>query len=189
MRTALELTHRWMGERLRPGDTAVDATVGNGYDTVFLADCVGETGRVFGFDIQADAIASAEARLAASDLSERVFLFRHGHEEMRGYLPEDAVGRVAGVLFNLGFLPGGDHGILTRAETTLPALEQSCELLSPGGLLEVVMYRGHAGGAEEADAVLEWAGELDQSRFSAFHYHLVNQRNTPPELLGVEKLA
>lgn len=189
MPTALELSHRWIGERLKPGDTAIDATVGTGHDTLFLADCVGEEGQVYGFDIQADALAAAEARLEGSQLEDRVALLRHGHEEMAAYLPENLAGRVAAVMFNLGFMPGGDRGILTRAETTVPALDQSCQLLAPGGLITIVMYLGHPGGPEEAEAVLRWAQGLDQGAYAAFQYRLVNQRNTPPELIGVERLV
>jgi 16S rRNA C1402 N4-methylase RsmH len=137
------------------GATAVDATVGTGKDTRFLAETVGEGGRVYGFDIQAGALEQARRRLGP--LSGRVSLFQAGHETLWEALPEGLRGRVAVVVFNLGYLPGADGGCITRTETTLAALAASLKLLAPGGLLSVVAYTGHAGGREEAEAVKAWA--------------------------------
>ncbi|RMF57420.1 MAG: methyltransferase domain-containing protein [Bacteroidetes bacterium] len=172
---------------LTPGDVAVDATVGNGHDTVFLARQVGADGHVYGFDVQEEAILRTRARLAGAGLSDQVTLFARGHEALREVLPAHVQGRVAAVMFNLGYLPGGDKGRITTAVTTLPALDAALDVLRPGGVLAVVVYPGHPGGAEEADAVRAWAARLDAHAYLATRYDLLNRPNRPPWLLAVVK--
>lgn len=146
---------------VRPGDAVVDATVGNGHDTVHLARLVGVAGIVYGFDVQEAALAATRRRLEESGCSTTgVCLIHGGHETMRAHVR----GPVAAVMFNLGYLPGGDHSVATDAVSTVAALEQAFALLRPGGVLCVVCYRGHPGGAEEAMAVSRWATALRGAR-------------------------
>lgn len=142
---------------LAEGDVAVDATVGNGQDTLFLARCVGEEGHVYGFDLQTVAIEAGARRLREAGMEARVTLHHRGHESLLETLLPGLEGKVAAVMFNLGYLPGSDKSCITRTETTLAALEQALSLLKPAGLLSVVAYPGHAGGREEAEAVKQWA--------------------------------
>ncbi len=142
---------------LAEGDLAIDATAGNGHDTVFLAARVGESGRVLAFDIQAAAIASARSRVEAAGFGGRVRFFEMSHAKMAEH---SAPGSVAAILFNLGYLPGGDHRLITRAEETLHALDAALALLKPGGLLSIVCYPGHPGGDAEGEAVIAWACRL-----------------------------
>ncbi len=149
--------HREAAAVLSEGDLAIDATAGNGHDTVFLASRVGESGRVLAFDIQPAAIASARSRVGAAGFGGRVRFFEASHATMA----EHAVpGSVTAVLFNLGYLPGGDHGLITRTEETLHALDAALPLLKPGGLLSVVCYPGHPGGDAESEAVVAWTNHL-----------------------------
>lgn len=180
--------HRLVAERLASGEPAVDATVGGGADTLFLAKQTGPGGIVFGFDIQLEAIERAKARLEAeTGPVARVEWLHRSHAEMRAAVPAEQHGKIAAVMFNLGYLPGGDHRIVTRPETTLAALEAALHLLRPGGIITAVLYSGHAGGKEEADAVLAWAAALPQNECQVLHYRFLNQRNHPPELVAVEK--
>jgi tRNA A58 N-methylase Trm61 len=146
--------HREIAAVLREGDLAIDATAGNGHDTVFLAKLVGETGKVIAFDVQEQAIVSTRERLAAETLLERVKLVHGSH----GLIAEHATpGSVSAVMFNLGYLPGGDHAVITRTEETLQALDGALGVLRPGGILTIVCYPGHEGGNEESSAVVAWA--------------------------------
>jgi predicted methyltransferase len=138
---------------LPPGSWAVDATAGNGLDTEFLARTVGPEGRVFAFDIQDNALRATSARLEAASLLERVTLIRADHARMRAHLPCSSTARIRLICFNLGYLPTGDHAVTTRPESTIPALHEALLLLAPEGGLSVMVYRGHEGGMEEAEAV------------------------------------
>ena len=178
---AVQLAQVIVQTRLRMGDLAVDATVGNGNDTLFLADQVGETGRVIGFDIQETAIRKTEEKVRGFD---HVELICSGHEEMTQYLGEDSP---RAVMFNLGYLPGSGKHVITRAETTLQALVGAAGVLQPRGVITVVLYTGHEGGPEEATAVRDWAKSLDQEIFSVVEYGFLNQKNSPPALIAIER--
>jgi hypothetical protein len=157
---AIAAAHRCVAAVVRSGDLAVDATAGNGHDTLFLAGLVGPGGRVAAVDAQAEAVTATRQRLAAAALSGRVLLHQGRHEELGDSVPGDWAGAVRGVLFNLGYLPGSDKALVTRPATTRAALAAALALLAPGGRLAVVAYPGHPGGADEAAAVATWAGEM-----------------------------
>jgi hypothetical protein len=179
---ATEIAHLLVKERLRPGDHAVDATVGNGHDTLFLATCVGAAGLVDGFDIQEAAIANARERIGDCP---PVSLHLCGHEEMETVVPPG----VMVVMFNLGYFPSGDKTVITRPDTTLIALSISLKLLAVGGLLTIVIYPGHPGGADEAKQVGKWVNTLDPDHFRAIHYGPAETvtRVPSPYLIAVER--
>ena len=185
--SVLEFAHVLVRRATDAGDVVIDATVGNGHDTAVLASIVGPSGRVYGFDVQEEAIESTQTRLEEESSLDVVELVRVGHEEMDAHLPSEVRGAVAAVTFNLGYLPGSASSITTDPETTIPALESAIRVLRPGGVVTVVAYSGHAGGAEEAAAVDAWAADLPQDRFDALSYRFVNQRNDPPRLVAIEK--
>lgn len=170
---------------------AIDATVGNGYDTLFLVRQVGEDGCVVGFDIQEDALQQTRARIRANapDAGQALRLVHDGHETIPDYLDPDESGTVGAVMFNLGYLPGGDHSITTEPETTRRALSMSVDTLRPGGVITVVAYPGHAGGGDEAEAVATWAASLPDDRFLVLSYRFANQTGDPPHLYAIEKRA
>ncbi len=179
---AVQLAHEIVSSRVGPGDTAVDATVGNGHDTLFLAKLVGETGTVVGFDIQESAIETAKNRIPKNA---SVDFHLECHSAMSRFLDE----QVSAVMFNLGYLPSGDKSIITTPDSTLSALKASIEALKPCGVVTVVAYSGHPGGEEEKSSVAGWCRELPQSEFSVVHYGFLNQANNPPQLFAIEKLA
>ncbi|QTN33934.1 methyltransferase domain-containing protein [Akkermansiaceae bacterium] len=160
-----ELLHALLRYHIAPGDLAIDATAGNGFDTIFLAECVGETGRVIAIDIQEPAISATRVRLDAAGLSGRVALHHGTHVD----LAEFAAGGVPSVIvFNLGYLPGGDSSVITRTEETLAALRSAIGILAPGGILAVTCYPAHPGGDAEAHAVeqsISTAPELRTARY------------------------
>ncbi len=152
-----ERAHQSVRAVVRPGDHVVDATAGNGHDTLFLARLVGPDGRVIAFDVQEEAIAAARARLLGNGITDdRVVLVHGSHSTLRQRVDRP----VAVVMFNLGYLPGSDHAHTTTRDETLIALAEGWEILRESGILSVVCYRGHPGGAEEAAGVLEYAEGL-----------------------------
>lgn len=185
--SVLDFAHCLVKRALEPGDVAVDATVGNGHDTLVLAQTVGTNGQVYGFDVQAEAIDQARDRLTSAGVYDHVDLLKTGHEAMGRHLPSVHHGKVGAVMFNLGYLPGSTSSLTTSPETTLPALNDALELLRPGGVVTIVVYTGHEGGAEEAAAVDAWAADLPQRDMHALSYRFVNQGNHPPRLVAVEK--
>jgi len=173
---------------LTRGDTAVDATVGNGHDTLFLAECVGPTGRVVGFDIQPSALTETTRRLREAGLDERVELLLRGHEEMTAWFAESAsLARPKAVMFNLGYQPGGNKSVITRPVTTVTALGAALDLLVPGGVISVVLYPGHEGGRAETEAVLSWARTVPSQLALVVCHQALNTRNAAPFLLAVAK--
>lgn len=151
---------------LQPGDVAVDLTVGNGNDTLWLAETVGSEGEVFGFDVQKSAIDATEDRLSEANLSETVRLYLADHSRLKKTLPARVHGKVALVVANLGYLPGSGSPIVTQPDTTLAAFAASLEILRPAGALVAVIYTGHVGGPEEKDAIEKWTRQLDEKQFS-----------------------
>ncbi|MBM3863269.1 MAG: methyltransferase domain-containing protein [Verrucomicrobia bacterium] len=147
-----ELAHRIVREVLCEGAHAVDATAGNGHDTCVLAEAVGASGRVTAFDVQQAAIDATRHRLASAGLLDRVDLVCDSHLHIARRV---AAGNVSAVMFNLGYLPGGDHSLITRAADTDAAIVAACGLLCRGGVITVVCYPGHPGGGEEAASVAE----------------------------------
>lgn len=183
----LDFAHQLVHRTVEPGEVVVDATVGTGQDTVSLAEQVGPTGRVVGFDVQAEAIRQTRHRVEEEIPAANLELFQAGHETMASHLEATVHGEVAAVMFNLGYLPGGDSSITTEPETTRHALEAAAELLRPGGVMTIVAYTGHEGGDEEATAVADWAAALSTTAFLVLSYRFVNQNNDPPRLYAVEK--
>lgn len=171
-----EYCHRFLRDYIREGDVCVDATAGNGGDTEFLCRMAGAGGRVYAFDIQEQALRSTAERLERAGLRGRAELICAGHEQMREYVKEPA----AAAVFNLGYLPGGDHTLATRAETTLEAAGQALELLRPGGILSLCIYSGGDTGYEERDALLSWLKELDTRRWLVIVNSFYNRKNDPP---------
>lgn len=183
--TAVQWSHHILAPRLRAGDLVVDATAGNGHDTLFLAERVLPGGHVFAFDVQAAAIAQTRQRLTAH--SSLVTLHHAGHERMAELLPPEVHGRLRAVMFNLGWLPGADKTVITRVETTLDALRQALALLAPDGVLTVVVYPGHEGGRDEADAVEQWMAALPADTCEAQRLGFLNFRRTTPFCLAVRR--
>ena len=159
-RPLTSLAHTTVQTVLNPGGRAVDATMGNGHDTCFLASQVAPHGRVIAFDVQPQAVAETRERLGSAGLEHLVTLQLCGHEKMTTAVPHDWPGKVDVVMFNLGYLPGSNKTIVTQAGTTLTALNQALQLLRPGGLLSLLLYRDHGGAASESNAVENWVKTL-----------------------------
>ncbi|MBB3906987.1 MULTISPECIES: class I SAM-dependent methyltransferase [Anoxybacillaceae] len=172
---------------VKKGDIAVDATVGNGHDTLYLAERVGKEGHVFGFDIQAQAIQNTMGRLQEHGVMEQVTLFQASHDQLIEKIPQRHHGQITAAIFNLGYLPGGDKQIVTKPHSTIRALEQLLQIMAPEGIIVLVIYHGHPEGAIERDALLKYVQTLDQKQAHVLRYEFINQINSPPFIVAIEK--
>ncbi len=175
--SALNIIHRIIREKVKPGDICIDATAGRGNDTLLLAQLVGESGHVTAFDIQQDAVDSTRALLAANGMTERTDVLLKSHSEMGELFEEDSVSCIT---FNFGWLPKGDHNIFTDKSTSIPAIEQGLRLLKSGGIMTLIIYYGRETGFEERDALLEFLPTIDSGRFTVIEMPFVNRPNCPP---------
>ena len=182
-RSARHWAREIIGEALIDGGVAIDATMGNGHDTLWLCEMVGEKGRVYAFDVQKQALENTQRRLDEARLSERASLFLAGHERMAEYVHCN----VDAVVFNLGWLPGGEKRITTRTETTISAVSSAARLLKPSGVLTICIYPGHAEGMREKEALLDWAARLTPMTYDVFLKAYINQPNDPPLLIAVRR--
>ncbi|CAM3982597.1 tRNA (mnm(5)s(2)U34)-methyltransferase [Alkalicoccus chagannorensis] len=178
----LTYTRQLLQEVIPPGGHAVDATMGNGHDTVFLASCTGPEGRVTAFDVQEQALRATAERLEAHGL--KAELVQRGHEhagEVLGDLPLHAA------VFNLGYLPRSDKTVTTRADSTIAAVQQLFDRLVPGGRIVLVIYHGHEEGQKEKEQLLPFLEGIPQDQAAVLQYAFMNQRNAAPFVTVVEK--
>ncbi len=166
---------------LQPGDFAIDATMGNGHDTLFLAQQIGVLGKVYAFDIQPLAIQQTRELVNAAAI-ENVVLVEASHAKMQHFIPHELHGKIAAVMFNLGYLPGGDKSIITQIDSTIVAIRTAVQLLKTGGIMTVLAYVGHPGGRAEAEAVRDVMQQL-----SGFEDLSLPERSISPKLYVVRK--
>lgn len=184
LKNALAISHELVERIVREGDMVVDATAGNGNDTLFLAKLVGEQGHVFCFDIQDIALSNTSEKLLQHNMLERVTLIKDGHEHMDSHVQQP----VKAVMFNFGYLPGGDHHMGTKPCTSLRAIGKSMQLIVPGGIIAAVVYHGGDSGFEEKDAIMEYVKTIDNKKYSVLVQEFVNQVNDPPIAVCIERL-
>lgn len=180
---ALAFARQLIEGRLKNGGRALDGTAENGRDTLFLAQLAGGSGKVWAFDIQAQALSNTAGLLRENGVEERVELIATSHADLADYVREP----LDAAMFNFGYLPGGDKTVTTKADSSVRAMQAAAALLAEGGLLTAVVYSGHPAGRAEAAAIEQWAAALPQEQYQVLHYRFTNQRNHPPQLLAIEK--
>lgn len=185
--TPVELSHFLLKQCLKPGGIAVDGTVGNGNDLLYLTQLAGEKGQVFGFEIQGAGLIQALNRLHEHKVNPMPTLFFGGHEQLGEKLPQSLQGKINAFIFNLGYLPGSNKKIITRAPTTLRAFSQALDWLAPEGILVAVVYRGHSGGVEESDLLLDWASQIHPTEAETHLFKRLNLRESTPYVLLIRK--
>lgn len=190
----LEMAHWMLKDIIKTNDVVVDATMGNGYDTQFLAEL---GAKVYAFDVQEEALNATEKRLDDAGIKNQIFeknlsnlltepsvnLILSGHENLSEYVKEP----IKAAIFNLGYLPKTDKSVVTKADTTLTALDALTNQLVVGGRIAIMIYYGHEGGMEEKDAVIKWTSTLPQKDWEVTSYAPLNQIHTPPILVLIEK--
>lgn len=180
---SLGLSHEYAIRTVRPGDTVVDATCGKGRDTLFLSELVGNTGKVYAFDIQNESIMQVCSLLDENKITNTIVL-NESHEKIDEFVP----GGISCVMFNLGFLPGTDHKVQTKGETTVAAISKAMYLINKGGIITIVIYYGGDTGFAERDMVIDFCSKINQNEFTVMESIFLNQKNNPPIFICIEKL-
>jgi len=182
---AINISNNIINQKVKEGMVVVDATVGNGKDTLKLAQKVGELGKVYGFDIQKLAIDNTTTLLKENGIYNRVDLIHDSHVNISNYITN----KIDFAIFNLGYLPKGDHSIITKPESTIEAIKSILSFLHINGILIVVSYYGHKGGIKEKNEIENYFKILDQKKFTVVKMDFLNQINNPPIIFCIEKIS
>ena len=177
----LQMAKEYLKARANPNGVYIDFTMGHGRDTLFLSQLAPQ-GRVVAFDIQPQAVQSAKTLLLSNGVS-NAELVCDSHEHLLDYIHEP----IDGGMFNLGFLPGGDHQLTTRVESTIKALTDAMQLLKAGGMLTVSVYPGHPEGEKEGERLIETLSKMDKKLWDVFLYRLINVSESPFLLIIIKR--
>lgn len=177
--------HHFIREHVKEGDLCIDATAGNGNDTELLCQLVGESGKVWAFDIQNQAVENTKKRLAQAGLDDRAEVLQESHTAMANYADEASI---SCIVFNFGYLPGGDHNLATKKETSITAIYEGLRLLKKDGIMSLCIYSGGDSGFEERDAILEELKTLDSKKYLVIVSEYYNRPNHPPIPVLIVKL-
>jgi len=176
------ITEYFINTYITPGDTVADATAGNGFDTLKLCNAVTASGKVYAFDIQSCALSETKKKLDACNFKNAV-LINDSHSNIDKYVNES----LKAVIFNLGYLPGGDHSLQTKYDTTIEAIEKSLALISDDGFISVTVYYGKNSGSEEKDAVMKYLKIINHKKFTVLSCDFHNRPNNPPITVIITK--
>ena len=176
---------QFIRHQVKEGDLCIDATMGNGHDTLLLSTLCGDSGKVLAFDIQPEAFSHTKERLQNADAPNNYTLILDSHANMENYAAEETV---SCIVFNFGYLPGGDHQAATKSCTSLPAIQQALKLLKKGGLLSLCIYRGGDSGFEECSDILALLKTLNPKQYLVIKSDYYNRPNHPPVPVLVVKL-
>lgn len=186
----LDLAHSHWRRLVNPGDLVIDATCGNGYDTVVLAELglLEGSGKLYALDLQPEAIESCRHRLLHR-LPKNAFEKVHFVQGCHSIFPKEIMPASARlIVYNLGYFPGGDKAITTMRETTLQSLRMAQHLIVDGGLISVTCYPGHSEGKVEQEEILDYVATLDPKQWSCCHHSWLN-RTKAPSLLLLQKAS
>lgn len=171
----LEIEKNFLIPHIKKGGVAVDFTMGNGHDTLWLSEAMGESGKVYAFDIQPQALESSRRLLEAENAPKNYTLILDSHSNVMDYVSE----KICVGMFNLGFLPGGDKSITTKRETTMVAIRAAIDLLDDDGALLIAVYPGHAEGTIEGELIEEELSKLNRKELCASKFKIVNSPTSP----------
>lgn len=175
--TVTDFCHQFISNYLKKAALCVDATAGNGHDSEFLCRLVGDGGKVLAFDIQAAAVEATRTRLSRLGLDHIGEVIFDSHDRMENYLEPNSTDCI---MFNFGYLPGGDHGMATRPDTSLSAVRQGLTCLKPGGLMCLCIYSGGDTGFAERDTLLPFVKGLNPKEFLVIVSDYANRPGNPP---------
>lgn len=182
-KNAVSMSHMLLAPYAAQANVMVDMTCGNGYDTVFLATHMADHARLYAFDIQACAVDATKQRIADAGIQKNIVYRKGSHETLLEQLTE--VPDI--IMFNLGYLPSGDHSIYTKSEITIKAIKIGLNKLAKNGIIMLAAYPGTDAGAEEAKAVFAFLKDVPQKSFDVSTWKPINQIHNPPLLYMVQK--
>lgn len=187
----LDLAHTYWSQIVQKGDLVIDATSGNGHDTLKLCQLALsiDKGKVYAFDIQSQAIESTDHFLnvhLARELKSRVELRQCCHST---FPVEILLQSIKLIVYNLGYLPGGNKAQTTQIETTMTSLRQALKLLQPGGAISITCYPGHTEGAREQAAILDYSSCLPPQEWSCCHHVWLNRQHAPSLIIIQHRLS
>ncbi|MBQ2988252.1 MAG: hypothetical protein IJD59_04025 [Clostridia bacterium] len=171
----LEVEKSFLIPHIKKGGVAVDFTMGNGHDTLWLSNAVGEEGKVYAFDIQPQALISSHKLLTESGAPKNYTLILDSHSNVMDYVEE----KICIGMFNLGFLPGGDKSITTKRDTTMIAIRAAIDLLDADGALLIAVYPGHEEGSIEGELIEQELMTLNRKEICACKFKIVNSPTSP----------
>lgn len=180
---ALGLSHKFMFENVKLGSFCIDATAGRGRDTLFLSKLVGPQGRVIALDIQEEAVNSTNALLLENHVT-NAEVFHACHSKMDHFAENESAD---GIMFNFGWLPGGNHLVFSKPDTSIVAIEKGLKILKPGGVMTLCIYHGKETGYEEKNALLEYVKTIDPKQFSVLFTDFVNRKGDVPIAVLIKK--
>lgn len=180
-KNALKLSHEYLKAHINKTDVCVDATMGRGRDTLLLSQLVGSSGKVFAFDIQPEALESTQNLLEENGIT-NAHLILDSHHNLKSY-----VQCAKCVVFNLGFLPGGDHTIFSHSDTSIKAIEAALDIIPTDGFVSICSYYGGDTGFEERDNLLAFLEKLDSKKYTVMLHSFYNRPNCPPLFIVIEK--
>jgi len=186
--TATQFVHQILNKQIQPNDILIDATMGNGNDTLLLAKLTGTTGHLYAFDIQPQALTNTAKLLASHNAQSQTSLIQASHHQMKTHILPIYHGKIKAITFNLGYLPNTDKTITTQATTTHQALQQAINLIAPQGLITIITYSGHPNGKQEHNQVQNWATNLANNQYQVITYQAINRKTPPPTLFIIEKI-
>jgi len=191
IKNATDIVQLILRDIISTGDSVVDATCGNGHDSVFLASLVGPSGRLVCIDIQPEAIEKARRRLSEVSDCPETNVILGSHADIRSWVPQEE--SISAVVYDLGYLPGavkspgGERPIVTRAESTIEPIGQALGLLMIRGVILIAVCTGHLGGQEKADALYSFLLTLEEKRLSVARHQWHNQPSNLPLVLIIQR--
>ena len=184
----ITLAHEFIRRKIKIGAITIDATLGNGHDTLFLAQSVGHFGLVYGFDIQQQALDNTHQRLQEANSLDQVRLILDSHAKLLQYIDRNHHAQISAAMFNLGYLPGSDKTIQTHSASTLEGLNAALQLLASHGIVTILVYPGHQDGEKELHAVEQWCLQLDKGSYQITLHLSKVASNLAPQLFIIEKI-
>lgn len=183
IQNAQKFSHSMLQECIKPGDCVIDATMGNGNDTIFLSKLVQKEGKVFAFDVQKAALVKTTEKIQTLETKENIQLICDSHANLSNYVQQP----IQAAIFNLGYLPGSNKSIITTPDSTILAIKSIMKQLNLGGRIVLVCYWGHAGGDKELSQLQDFLPTLDQHEWTVLQYQFMNQQNQPPICFVIER--